>query len=163
MIIAALALAAQLANPGFERGLEGWRVERHRGMGVGLGTNRGYTIPQAAEGEQDLTMGWRARNSAPRDARVRVSTCINARPYRGRRIRVSAQTRAPGFAAGAGSLSILTDGNATLSFIPASDGWQERSIELRVPRLTRRIEIIFQAYGTAAELAVDDVRLEILR
>ena len=68
MIIAALSLAAQLANPGFERGLDGWQTDRHRGMGIEIGSNRGYTIRQAAEGEQFLAMGWRARSGAPAEA-----------------------------------------------------------------------------------------------
>ena len=83
MIIAALSLAAQLANPGFERGLEGWQTDRHRGMGIEIGSNRGYTIRQAAEGEQFLAMGWRARSGAPAEAFSRVSQQLDARRCQG--------------------------------------------------------------------------------
>ena len=68
MIIAALSLAAQLANPGFERGLEGWQTERHRGMGIAVADDRLHGVRQSAEGEHYVTMGWRARNAATRDA-----------------------------------------------------------------------------------------------
>ncbi len=43
-MILAIALAAQLANPGFERGLEGWRTEHHRGMGVGVAAVTGAAL-----------------------------------------------------------------------------------------------------------------------
>ena len=163
MILAALALAAQLANPGFEQGLQGWQIERHRGMGVGTVSNRGYTIRQSAEGEHYLTMGWRARNRAPDDALARVFTFVDARRYRGRRIRVSARTRAPGFAHGIGSLAVSGASAEARTGIAASNTWWGHAVELRVPPNARRIEIAFQVEGTAAELSVDDVRLEVLR
>lgn len=163
MIFDSLLLAAQLVNPGFEQGLHGWQIERHRGMGVGIASNRGYTIRQSAEGEYYLTMGWRARNAAPDDALVRVFTFIDARRYRGRRVRVSARTRAPGFAHGTGSLTVSAASGTARTGIAASESWWGHAVELRVPRDARRIEIAFQVEGTAAEMSVDDIRLEVLR
>ena len=111
-MIAAFVFAAQLINPGFERGLEGWQVSGHPRIGVGIEGNRGYIVRRAAEGEHYLNMGWRARNAAPRDARKRVSALVDARPYHGRTIRVSARTRAPDFAHGNGSLTVTAAGFA---------------------------------------------------
>ena len=163
MILAIFALAAQLANPGFEQGLEGWRTERHRGMGIGIMSNRGYTIRQSAEGEHFLTMGWRARNRAPDDALVRVFTHVDARRYRGRTIRVSAQTRAPDFAGGVGTMIVTAADAEARTSIAASGTWRRHAVTVRVPRRAEQIEISFQTGGTAAELNLDDVRLKVLR
>lgn len=163
MIVIALTLAAQLVNPGFERGLDGWRTERHRGMGIEVAGNPGYTVRQSAEGEQFVIMGWRARNAATREARARISQQIDARRYWGRTIRVSARTKAPDFAHGNGSLTVTAGGASTRTGIHASRTWWRHDAVLRVPRDARTLEIAFQTGGTSAELAVDDVRLEILR
>ena len=163
MILAALTLAAQLTNPGFERGIEGWRSEGHPRIGVGIESNRGYTVRRAAEGEHYLNMGWRARSGAPRDAWRRTFTLVDARRYRGRTIRVSARTKAPPFAHGNGSLTVSAAGVAARTGIAASETWWRHEVTLRVPRDARSIEIAFRVGGTASELNVDDVRLEILR
>ncbi len=163
MVLAALALAAQLANPGFERGLEGWQADHHPGMEIEVGSNRGYTIRRSAEGEHYLVMGWRARNAAPRDAESRVSQRIDARRYRGRTIRVSVQTRAPGFAHGSGVLTVRSASASARTGIAASMGWRRHSVTLRVPRSAGQIEIALLTEGTAAELSADDVRLTVLR
>ncbi len=132
-------------------------------MGVGVMSNRGYTVRQSAEGEHYLNMGWRARNGAPRDALVRVFTHVDARRYRGRTIRVSAQTRAPDFADGNGTLTVAAGGTVARAGIAASGAWRRHAVTLRVPRRAERIEISFQTGGTAAELNLDDVRLVVLR
>jgi len=163
MILAAFLLAAQLANPGFERELEGWQVDGHRGMRAAIGSNRGYVVPQAARGERFLNMGWRARNAAPGDARLRVFQRIDARRYRGRTIRVSAQTRAPDFADRFGTLIVSAAGAEARATVTASGDWQRHAVVLRVPQRARQIEIAFQVEATQAELDADDVRIELLR
>jgi hypothetical protein len=162
-MLLAFALAAQLANPGFERGLESWQTERHRGMGIAVADNRLRTVRQSAEGEHYVTMGWRARNAAARDARCRIFQRVDARRYRGRTIRISAQTRAPDFASGFGSLTVSAAGAEARAGIAASETWRRHAVTLRVPRGARTIEIALQAEATQAELSVDDVRLEVLR
>lgn len=162
-MLLAFALTAQLANPGFERGLESWQTERHRGMGIAVADNRLYTIRQSAEGERYVTMGWRARNAATRDARCRIFQRIDARRYRGRTIRVAVQTRAPDFAEGFGSLIVRAAEAEARTGIAASPEWRRHAVTLRVPRDARTIEIALQAEATQAELSVDDVRLEVLR
>lgn len=159
----ALALATQLVNPGFERGLEGWRTEHSRGMGIGVGGNPGYTVRQSAEGEHYVSMGWRARNAATREASSRLFQRIDARRYRGRTIRISARTRAPDFAHRNGSLTITAGSANARTAINASRTWWRHDATLRVPRDAHLIEIAFQVEGTGGELAIDDVRLEILR
>jgi hypothetical protein len=163
MILAALALAAQLTNPGFEQGLRGWQAEGHRGMRAAIGSNRFYTVPQAARGDHYLDMGWRARNAAPREAAMRVFQQIDARRYRGRTIRVSAQTRAPDFAQGFGSLIVRAAGSEARTGISASETWRRHAVELRVPRNARQIEIAFMVEATQAELNADDIRIELVR
>ncbi len=163
MILAALSLAAQLANPGFERGLEGWQTDHHRGMGIEIGSNRGYTVRRAAEGEQYLTMGWRARRAAPAEARSRVFQQVDARRYRNRTIRVDARTKAPDFAHRRGTLTVSAGGTRARAAIDASEDWRPHAVVLRVPRNARTIEVEFQVAGTGGELSVDDVRLTVLR
>ncbi len=163
MILVALALAAQLANPGFERGLEGWQTQGHRGIGFHVADNRGYIVRQSPEGEHYLNMGWRARSGAPPEAERRIFTQVDARRYRGRTIRVSAQTKAPPFAEGFGSLIARAGGAEARTGIAASETWRRHVVELRVPRDARWIEIAFRVRGTQAELSADDVRLELVR
>jgi hypothetical protein len=163
MIVVALALAAQLTNPGFERGMAGWQSSGHRGIGVGVESNRGYSIRQSAEGEHYLNVGWRARNAAPPGAEQRVFTRFDARRYQGRLIRVSAQTKAPDFAHRNARLAVSAAGAEVFARIDASAVWRRHSIALRVPRNAREIEIAFIVEGTRAELAADDVRVELVR
>ena len=162
-MILALALAAQLVNPGFERGLEGWHTSNHRGMGIEVDGNSGYTVRQSAEGERFVTMGWRARSAAPREAYARLVQQIDARRYRGRTIRVSARTKAPDFAHHNGSLTVSAGAASVRTAIAASPAWWRHEAILHVPRDAPSIEVAFQAEGTSGELSVDDVRLEILR
>ena len=163
MIVAALVLTAQLANPGFEQGLQGWQTDRHRGMGIGVESNRGYTIRQSAVGEHYLAMGWRARNSAPPEAEARIFQRLDARRYRGRRIRVSVQTRAPDFAHGNGTLTVTAGGATARVGIATSREWRRHAATMRIPRRAQQIEVAFRVAGTGAELGVDDVRLVVLR
>ncbi|HVQ08205.1 MAG TPA: hypothetical protein VMS43_07195 [Allosphingosinicella sp.] len=162
MMLIALA-ALQLANPGFEQGLRGWQVVGHTGIGVGVADNQGYTIRQSAEGEHYLHIGWRRRSAAPRDAAMRVSTRVDARRYRGRLVRVSAQTKAPDFAHRHSRLVASAGGAEVGTAIAASMRWRRQSVLLRVPRRANEIEIAFITSGTRSQLAADDVRLEILR
>ena len=163
MILAAFALAAQLANPGFERGLDGWQTERHRGMRIEVGGNPEYMTRQSFEGERFITMGWRARNAAPREAHARIFQQIDASRFRGRTIRVSARTKAPDFAHRNGSLTVTAGTTTTRTAISASPAWWRHDATLRVPRDASTIEIVFRSEGTGGELSVDDVRLEVLR
>lgn len=163
MILAALALAAQLVNPGFERELAGWQTERHRGMGIEVGGNPGYMVRQSFEGEYYVVIGWRARSAAPREAYGRIFQRIDARRYRGRTIRVSARTKAPDFAHRNGSLSVTAGDAIARTPINASPAWWRHDAVLRVPRDAASIEIAFRTDGTSAELSVDDVRLTVVR
>ena len=163
MILLAFAAAAQLANPGFEEGLRGWQALGHPGIGVGVLDNRGYTIRQSAQGEHYLSIGWRRRSAAPRDAAMRVSTRLDARRYRGRLIRVSALTKAPDFAHRNARLTASAGGTEASIPIEASARWRRHAVLLRVPRRAREIEIAFLTRGTGSQLAADDVRLELVR
>ncbi|MGQ0589973.1 MAG: hypothetical protein ACT4N8_10670 [Sphingosinicella sp.] len=171
MILLALALALQTlpprpANLSFELGMAGWRVEAHRGMAAGIATNRDWLRPQAAQGEAWLNAGWRARSGAPRNAETRIFTSFSAHGWRGRRIAVTAMTRAPGFAGGASRLvvrSLGRDASEASVAIGASEGWRRHRVELAVPRRAEAIEIGFVVAGTRGELDADDIRIETLR
>lgn len=163
MILLALAAAVQLANPGFEQGLRGWQAVGHVGIGVGVSDNRGYTFRQSAEGEHYLHIGWRRRSAAPPGAMMRVSTRIDARRYRGRLIRVSAQTKAPDFADRNSRLTVGAGAAEAGTAITASERWRRHSVLLRIPRRAAEIEIAFVTGGTRSQLAADDVRVEVLR
>ena len=172
MILLALALALQTllpprpANLSFELGMAGWQVEAHRGTSAGIATNDGWVRPQAAQGEAWLNAGWRARSGAPRDAETRIFTRFSAHRWRGRRISVTAMTRAPGFAGGASRLVVrgLGPGATEASVaIGPSEGWRRHRVELAVPRGAEAIEIGFVVAGTRGELDADDIRIEVPR
>ena len=163
MILAALAFAAQLANPGFERGLDGWQSDGHRGMRTYVADNRLSLVRRSAEGEHYVTMGWRARNAAPPGAGSRLFQRIDARRYRGRTIRVTAQTRAPDFARGFGSLSVRAGGAGANAALTPGNAWRRHAVTLRVPPGAPWVEVSFRVERTQAELDVDDVRLDVLR
>jgi hypothetical protein len=169
MILAvALALAVEAplptrpANLSFEQGLAGWLVESHRGMAAVIGSNRGWLRPQAARGEAWLNAGWRARSGAPENAEISILTRFSARGWRGRRIAISAMTRAPGHADHSGRLIVrsLAPAAAEASVaIGSSAGWRLHRVELDVPRDAQAIELGFVVRGTAGELDADDVRI----
>jgi hypothetical protein len=93
---------------------------------------------------------------------MRVFQQIDARRYRGRTIRVSAQTRAPDFAHGFGSLIVGAGGAEARTAIAASESWRRHEVTLRIPRAARRIEITLQVEATQAELDADEVQLEVI-
>jgi hypothetical protein len=172
MILLALAFALQAplpprpANLSFELGMAGWQVEAHRGMSAGIATNEGWLRPQAAQGEAWLNAGWRARSGTPRGAETRIFTRFSARVWRGRRIAVTAMTRAPGFAAGASQLVARSLGPVASEArigIGSSEGWRRHRVELAVPRGAEAIEIGFVVAGSGGELDADDIRIETLR
>ena len=171
MIVLALALAAEAPLPpgpvnlSFERGMAGWQVESHRGMEARIAGNRGWLRPQAAHGAAWLNAGWRARSAAPRGAESRVFTRFSAEGWRGRRIVVTAMTRAPDFADGISRLVVRGLGrtpNEVSVAIGSSEGWRRHRVELPVPRDARAIEIGFVVAGTRGELDADDIRIEAL-
>jgi hypothetical protein len=155
--------AARLTNAGFERGLSGWRAEGHRGIRAEPERHAAWSSDRAAEGRGWLNVGWRGRSGAPPGAEKRITFLLDARPYRGRRLRLSAMTRAPDFAAGSSSLIARIDGTETGATIGASPNWQRHHLDFRVPRDARRLEIGFVVAGTGGELDADAVRLQRLR
>lgn len=164
VLSAALAPPApphRIANPSFEQGLLGWRRSGHRGFRAG--PDRSYGSDRAAHGRQWLTAGWAARSRAPAGAEFRVGTRIDARRYRGRRIRVSAMTRAPAFAQGFSHLFAEAAGARAEAGIAASEAWRRHSVVLFVPRGARTIEIGCRLERSQSQLDADNVRLEILR
>jgi len=156
-----------LVNPSFEQGMNGWLVLGHPGLGAGILTNAGLRRPQAGQGEAWLNAGWRARNAAPGDAQKTITTLLDARRYRDRRLRFSAMTKAPPFAGGASALRARTFGPAgtteAMALIGSSGGWRVHSVDFTVPSDARAVEIGFVVRGTRGELDADAVRLEILR
>jgi len=157
LALAADALPARIPNPGFERGMEGWSGFGHRGFGAYVAHD--YRTPRS----HWLNAGWAARNASPPEAEYRIATRIDARNYRGRRVRVSAATRAPEFAHRSASLFADAGAARAETRIDASETWRRHGLDLAVPRDARVIEIGFRIEGTSGQLEADDVRLEIVR
>lgn len=156
-------LPVRIPNPGFERELEGWQVTADRGFHAGGMRISDYSSDRPAAGRGWLSAGWRARSRAPDDATIRITTAIDARRYRGRRVRLSAMTRLPDFAAGANRLFLRAAGVEAVTRLRASAQWGQQSVELAVPLAARTIELGFIVEGTGGELEADAVRLEIVR
>lgn len=156
-------LPQRIANPGFERGLRHWTARGHRGFRAGAMRIVDYSSDRPAEGRGWLRAGWAARSGAPFDAAYHVTTLVDARRYRGRRVRLTAMTRAPEFAHRTSALIIEAGGRAAELRIAASTTWQPHSVILDVPRDARVVELGFRLEDSAGELEADDVRLAILR
>ncbi len=159
-------LPARIVNPGFEQGLRGWTAAGHRGFRAGGMRALGYSADRAAEGRGWMTAGWAARSRAPEDAAYRIATLVDARRYRGRRMRLSAMTRAPAFADGSSRLTARTfaaGGTAEAETgIHASETWRRHDLVFSVPRDARAIELGFHIERTSGQLDADAVRFEIL-
>jgi hypothetical protein len=161
-VLAATApLPDAIANPSFEQGMIGWTSGGHRGFRAG--EDRSYGTDRAAHGSYWLTAGWAARSRAPDDAAFHITTLIDARRYRGRRIRVSAMTRAPDFAHGSSRLFAAAGSARAEAGIAASAAWRRHAAVLAVPRRARTIEIGFRLERTSGQFDADDVRIEVLR
>lgn len=164
MILAALLLAAAaplpaaIPNPGFERDLQGWVVSGDRGFRAGVGSN------YPAAGRHWLHMGWAARNRTPDDAGYQVSTVIDARRYRGRRVRISADTRISDSRPGGAALLFAAAGAEQARTVLAHSGgeWRRHSLILAVPRNAATIILGFRIENAGPWIDADDVRLEIL-
>jgi len=167
ILIAAQAQGAplpeRLANGGFERSLEGWSIAGHHGLRADVAPNVRWSSDRGPQGRHILNVGWRARSGAPPGAEMRVTTRISARLHRGRRLRISALTRAPDFAHHTSRLIANAGAEASVASIGASATWRRHDLVLLVPRDATFIEIGFVTRGTAGELDADDVRLEVLR
>lgn len=157
LLLLAQPLPAAIPNPGFERGLEGWHAWGDRGFRAYAGSN--YPAP----GGHWLQAGWAARNRTPDDARYSIATRIDARRWRGRRIRISAATRIQGGARGAVILFARAGAAEAGTPLLFSDDWRRQSVVLQVPVRAREIELGFQLERGGAHLDADDVRLEVLR
>ena len=156
LLLAAAPLPATIPNPGFDDGLEGWSSEGHRGF---------RALPLSADGGPSrlLSMAWAARYRSPDDAWFRVSTRIDARRYRGRRIRISASARAYGRPDGAASIFARAGATEAVTPLARDVEWRRRSVDLAVPRRAREIVLGFHIGRAGTRIEADDVRLEILR
>jgi hypothetical protein len=156
LLLAAAPLPAAIPNPGFEQGLVGWTGDGHRGY---LAHS---TYPRGG-GPRRLSMAWAARSMPPAGARFRVSTRIDARPYRGRRIRVSASVRAYGRPGGAASIFARAGATEAAMPIPRDVEWRREGVDLAVPRDAREIVLGFHIERPGMRIEADDVLLEVLR
>lgn len=162
LFLGSLNVTLDLPNLGFEQDLRGWRVGGHPGFRPDV-MDRG----DAAEGTKYLRTGWRARNAAGSSAQTSITTSIDAAAYRGYRVRFSAMTRVPDFAAGASSLIARTDPTsasrvATSGDVGANEHWLKHSIDFLVPNDAHTLTIGFRTRGTAGELDADAAQLQIL-
>lgn len=163
LLLLLAAAPARIANPGFEDGLNAWSTDGHRGFRASPMRIVAYSSDRPAEGRGWLRAGWAARSGAPPGANYRIATVVDARRYRGRRVRLSAMTRAPDFAHGSNVLTIGAGTRTAEARIAASAAWRRHSVTLDIPRLARTIELGFRVESTSGELEADAVRLQILR
>lgn len=154
---------ARIANPGFEQGLRHWTALGHRGFRAAPMRVVAYSSDRPAAGRGWLKAEWAARSGAPPDAAFRITTLIDARRYRGRRVRLSAMTRVPDYAGGSSALTIRASGRAAESRIRASTTWRPHTVVFDVPADARVIELGFRLEHMSGELEADAVRLERLR
>jgi hypothetical protein len=164
VILAALLLQlaatppATIPNPGFERDLQGWAPVGYRGFRAGIGSD------YPANARHWLHMGWAARSRTPDDADFQVSTTIDARRYRGRRIRISAETKVRSGRDSGANILFAGAGTAHARMVlPESDLWQRQSVTLAVPRSAGTITLGFRIENAGGGIEADNVRLEILR
>lgn len=158
-------LPARIPNPGFERGLDGWSAGGNQRISAFVNSSSRYVRRMSPEGQHWLEMEWQARSAAYGPALYSVTTRIDARSYRGRRVRLSVATKAPPFAAGVALIFIRAEGsdNRAEVRIGASEEWVRHAVAFAVPREARILELGFVSDGTRTSLAADDVRLEVLR
>lgn len=163
LLLAAEPFPARIANPGFERGLDGWTTGGHSGFRASAMRIVAWSSDRPAGGRGWLQAGWAARSGAPPGAEFRITTTIDARRYRGWRVRFSAMTRAPDFADRMNSLTVGAGGRTAAMPIAASEAWTPHSVVLEVPRDAGTIELGFRLRRGSGELDADEVRLELVR
>ncbi len=157
LLLAATPLPAAIPNPGFERGLEGWSAQGHRGYrALSVSRNPGG-------GQHRLSMVWAARSMAHDAAQFRVDTRIDARRYRGRRIRISASVRVRGRASGVALIFARAGAAEAVTPLEAGGDWERRAVDLVVPGRAREISLGFHIQRAGVSIEADDVMLEVLR
>ncbi|HTU11646.1 MAG TPA: hypothetical protein VMG08_12210 [Allosphingosinicella sp.] len=160
MLAAALLLLltetfpATLTNPGFARGMDDWGATGHRGYRAEVDSNY-----PARPRRQWLSAGWAARSAPPRDSDYQVFTFVDARRYRGRRVRFSAEVRTRGQGA---SLVAMANGARTQAAVTPSSDWRRQGVVLQVPSNADIIQVGFRLRGGGG-FEADNARLEILR
>lgn len=154
ILVLAESLPATIADPGFDRGLDDWEATGHHGYRVDLASN----FP-ARPARRWLHIGWAARSRAPHDAEYRAFTYIDARRYRGRLARFSANLLARGEGA---RLAIMTEGARAWTALEPGNTWRRQGVVLRIPRGAETIQVSFDLRGGSV-VEANDVRIEVLR
>jgi hypothetical protein len=170
MLIAAAepGLPTRLVNPGFEAGIprndlydsmpmRGWTRRPARGYRAHVAGNPDVGGVRSYAGRQHLFMGYFARNGPDRGSWIGVSQTIDARRWRGRRVRVSVAAYPAHFAAHRAWLTVRAGrANASRRFDEAEQ-WRRYAVELDVPLEVRTLTV---EIGTNGDVHVDDVRME---
>lgn len=156
------ALPAGLPNPGFEQGLDGWTVAD--GEAFSVEPRRSDARRRAAQGGQWLSVHWGSAR-IPGDEEARISTRIDARPYAGRRLRLTASTWIPGPADRRVRMFVRLTGPSgdrvhALPLMSSDRHWRRQGLAFAVPHEAREIEIGFLVPGRDGALDVDALRLE---
>lgn len=145
-----------LINPGFGSGLEGWTVTAAPGFAV---------LERTRRDAHWVSIGWDDASPAPPGVEARLSTIIDARPYRARRLRLTTLTRAPEPADRVSRLYVRISGpsgDMTHALpIMSSDGWRRHSLQFVVPFEARTIEIGFIVPGRFGQLEADGIGLDV--
>ncbi|HEY0116325.1 MAG TPA: hypothetical protein VGB54_11430 [Allosphingosinicella sp.] len=163
------ALPRALVNPGFEAGapdtahqapLHGWSLHPARGYRAVVMANTDYGAMRAPAGRQRLFLGYFARNGPDRGSWVGVSQTVDARRWRGRRIRVSVAANPAHFAAHRAWLTVQSGSIIARQGFDQVEQWRRYAVELEIPRDATSLTI---GIGTNGDVNVDDVRIEAVR
>ncbi len=115
---------------------------------------------RAPEGRAWLSMGYFARSGPDRGSWIGVSQSIDARRWRGRRVRVSVAAKPAHFAAHRAWLNVSAgDAQARRGFDQV-ERWERYSVELDVPAGAAQLTIEIGADG---DVEIDDIRIEAAR
>lgn len=158
---------ARLVNPGFEAGpaqddlysgpLPGWTRLPARGYRAMVHRNSEFDTVRSYAGRQHLFMGYFARNAPQRGSWIGVSQTIDARRWRGRRVRVSVAAYPAHFAADRAWLTVRAGRTDAMRRFDRVEQWSRYAVELDVSRDAPTITV---ELGTNGDVYVDDVRIE---
>lgn len=160
-----------LVNPDFEahvpetsyygsRTPPGWSVREARGYRVHVEPRGGPHVVGPTRSGHVATLGYFARNAPDRGSSIGISQTIDARRWRGRRIRVSVEAKPAHFAANRAWLTVEAGSARGRRGFEVASQWRRYAVELDVPRDAPTISVTIATNG---DVEIDDVRIERVR
>jgi hypothetical protein len=162
------ALPQTLVNPGFEGSASddrefgshvppGWSMRRARGYRVRVASPSEIRPPRRHGSGNWVFMGYFARNGPDRGSWTGITQTIDARRWRGRRVRVSIAANPAHFAANRAWLEVEAGSVRGRRGFDQVEQWQRYAVDITVPRDAATLTVTI---GTNGDVSVDDVRIE---